>query len=479
MADPAQPQQGLRATATGAELGLTWSKRAEWMHRRVDSVVFSDHKTVRVHASIDLSIPGTAPKAPCPPGQTCDVTGLGAAPVRVLPIALLGKHELSMSFDLLDESDRSLPRLRAEKSAELSVECLLALASAILTRAARLARRGVEPPPVELGEGLRNALTQLCSVSSALAAGPAWGQVVGSDWGMSLQDRWILLRDKEFVRWSKMLAESYFLCVLIEGQEGQHRVVKYSYEMRADTWLAPIRESASSRPTLATRLGWADWPFTIPAAVLNSTSYHCEVSNPHGVDVRLLEVRKLPEHKASYALRCPTEISPSRSQVTARGQHKDDVESCLVLVRLKLSTTGWLRSATVLSLAVTLVMWLNAARVDAFLPAKDSTGDPTPNSAVLMGTFLTAFGAAGIAVLIRADEHELTTVMLRWHRMVVAAVVGLAFLVVLALVLAQDETWLALAFIGAGIVTAVGFALLAVTVWGAPWWRRRRSRPEA
>jgi hypothetical protein len=83
------------------------------------------------------------------------------------------------------------------------------------------------------------------------------------------------------------------------------------------------------------------------------------------------------------------------------------------------------------------------------------------DSITLVGTLLLAVGAAGIAVLIRTNEHQLTSHLLRYARATINSLVGLAFLIVLALAFAGPEV-LKVSFFAAGVLAVVGAVVLTL-----------------
>ena len=106
-------------------VGLTWANRKEWMHRRVDSLTFVNAETVRVGIRFDLTIPHTAPEIGDP--SRCRT-------VRLVPLTVLNKQELTQHFSLRDGSGQAVPRLHSETAAAIAGEMLVMLCGRVLER---------------------------------------------------------------------------------------------------------------------------------------------------------------------------------------------------------------------------------------------------------------------------------------------------------------------------------------------------------
>lgn len=395
----------------GAGVGISWLRRTNWMHRRVETFEFRAADVLHVHASIDLTIPYSAVAIKA---KGVDFTGLTSRSLRVIPVAFLPKEELTTCFDLHDEDGRSLPRLRAEHAGQLGAQILKIMA----------------------GGSNRNLPLWLTEKFSKYAS-PEYmddplPELRDDSWGGDGELKDEVLSSSSFITWLQQLSKNTLLCVLISGEEGESRVIKYCYEKSIPS------KGGAKHPTVA--IGIKAWPVMIrtPSAT-DCRSYHCELIHPPDVLLQRVNLWRVdPRGGDSTKVAFRGERLLDRYHLFASRLQPVGEYSTVFEVRVK--RDGWLRAAFFTSWAISLILFLGALFAHRFIGSEDpSKPGIHTDSIFLMGTLLLAAGAAAITILVRSDQHSLTTRMLKYLTYSAYLMVGLAFAAVLLLVLARDE----------------------------------------
>lgn len=434
----------------GSTLWLVWATRAGWMNRRVDSVDFMDAETLRIHASIDFTLPIGLP----PIG--------GPSPDRewfIVPLMILKKDKHIFHFDLVDEVGRTLSKLRAEDAASLGGEMLVSLLQVHPGATDLRARLATAWPTLE------ERLRYFGSLGSTDSEEKVRSELI-KDFELSDQEDATLFgkesgRPTPFTGAVELAAENYLLCALVDGRVGESRVLKICYDVHDQ------REKGFMK-FARRRLGWKPWPFTVPVTASGLKSYHSEVTVPDGVII----------HKAVC-------IDASTGDQTTEGIEVRDNCAQMVVnhvpsdfdgsfeVELRAAHRGWLFEAMLSGFVIVGMLVFVYLAADRLTRPEDSAVHPPTDDVVLVGTVLLALAAALIALLARNEEHRLRSEMLAYCRGATSALVALAFGGVLVLVMASSSGVLRDWFEVFGILALVCSLLVAVA-WVASRSPRRR-----
>jgi hypothetical protein len=215
----------------------------EWIHRRVETVAFQDHTSIRRRVSVDFT----------PPAEV----------LATVPIALLEKRPL-VHFDLRDEAGASVPLLGRDQNAVFAAAGIAALLEDLTHDPVsdfmwvRLCEVTAAAP-----DDARDAVREIAKDPSNEAA-TAWGNG---------RIRALLAT----------LADNFLVLVPLD-KPVRRRVLKYAYDQRVQRLRRPLTLGPPLR-RLATALGWRglnSW-FGLPD-LGSAASYHFEIGPGEGLE---------------------------------------------------------------------------------------------------------------------------------------------------------------------------------------------------
>jgi hypothetical protein len=475
--------------------GLTLLKliinSSAWVVRRVEHVDFLDECTVRRRVSIDYEAPQDAVIFCRPDGQE----------VRILPFAIMRRKSL-VNFDFRDHDGRAVPLLGLRQNQALTLAIIRAWASATL--------QALDPPGIissETGDFLDDVVA-----GDQIELWRAFERMWGAEAGSQLRR---LGKDGHFRVVLDRLADSFVLFGLHEGQFGERRVIKFSYdepltlrftkpryqphgpdgtggrerseEVRLSRWgLTAFSAAMGFSPTRI--------KFPVPAAEL-AGSFHFEISAPPEVSIIksvLLAGRPIPESATQAASATCTASQGSQYTLMKDRErrrpsfdaisggyptvdlHVADVpygSRSRAQVEVEASATGWFATAAFSSCLASGILGFAAF-------AKPPLG---------VGSTLLMTFAAGLAVLlVRQDPHRLVTRLLSKVRLLATftAVLALAAAVIMASSSTRNGyAWLLILFIVSlfptSLITASWSIALARSAWAKPRespWEHHRPR---
>lgn len=389
----------------GSAMWLAWATRSDWIHRRVDSVEFMDAETMRVHASIDFTVPEGMP-----------VIGdqiAGRSRVMV-PLTVLRKDEPVFHFDLLDEAGGTISKLRAQDAAAVGGEILVSLVRV---------KRPTDPRPL-LEEGLRGiALSEPSGVERIHPAD-----------ALSMHTAALFGGSPPLTDAINLVAENYLLCALVAGRAGESHIVKIQYDLHHEEEL-PFLGSARRK------LGWLPWLFTVPVTAPAVKTYHCEITVPDGVVIH--KAVRIDVEKNENGEETRKEVTDGiviREAVTQMTfNHVPSDYKGFFEVGLRAARRGWLWEALASGTVIVAMMWFVVCAASRLTHPDDAKEHPATDVVFLVGTVLLALAAALIALLARNDEHRLRSEMLAYCRGIYSAIVALTFMGVLVLVGARSS----------------------------------------
>ncbi|HZM31439.1 MAG TPA: hypothetical protein VFB77_13170 [Acidimicrobiales bacterium] len=387
-ADPVdQLEHALRCHHCGLTLlGLIISSPA-WVTRRVESVSFRDHRTVRRRVSVDFTVPLAAP--------TFIING---TPYRLLPLTIMRRKSL-VNFDLRDESDASVPLLGLRQNQAVTLALVEALACAVL---------GDGPLSAEVGSFLEHLVSG--TQDELLAARNLADNPDAPPEIRQLSD------DRRFNHIMNRVSEDFVMFVLVRADGSAKRVFKFRYDEPLSRRYR-ARESTEngyrrftpalprwSIVSLLAAIGWAPTRVRFPTpAAENAASYHFEIHAPAGVTIdsaRMLAGR--PEQ--SLARRRPS-IDQVTGGLPTVDLHAIEVERgslSRAQVDLRLAADSWLTLATASA-------WLTA--VALFWAARRLGAPDDRENAAASALFIT-FTVALAAILWRPPEHRMAVRLL-------------------------------------------------------------------
>jgi len=222
----------------------------DWRHRRVDSVVLTENLNARVRTSIDFVIPPQAPS----------MEGGG----YYLPVGVIAKWPPLDSFDLTNERGHSLPLLTTAENREMDIAALCALIPDGMGRASEELKRCA-------GEVIRS------DPADASTAFAAWEAVLGAMVEQAQEQErivWASVSD-----WAVALATNSLLWVPVDGEHGDRRIVKFSYEQ-------PLAITPNFLKRVRQSLSWAAVPTSFPIPQISGArSYHMQFEAPRDLQI--------------------------------------------------------------------------------------------------------------------------------------------------------------------------------------------------
>lgn len=487
---------GWRELADCELCGLTLLKliinSSAWVVRRVEHVAFLDECTVRRRVSIDYD----------PPQDAAVFCRLDGQEMRILPFAIMRRKSL-VNFDFRDHYGHAVPLLGLRQNQALTLAMIRAWAAATL--------QALDPPGIisaETGEFLDDVVA-----GDQIELWRAFKRMWDAEAGSQLRR---LGKDGHFRVVLDRLADSFVLFGLHEGQFGERRLIKFSYDEPLTLRYAKPRYQAHgpggergrerSEEVRLPRWGLTAFSaamgfsptrikFPVPAAEL-AGSFHFEISAPPEVSIIksvLLAGRPKPESAqtpaasaactasqgSQYALMKDRERRRPSFDALSGGYPTVDLHVADVpygsrsraQVEVKASATGWFATAAFSSCLASGILGFAAF-------AKPPLG---------VGSTLLMTFAAGLAVLlVRQDPHRLVTRLLSKVRLLATftAVLALAAAVIMAASSTRNGYgWLLILFIislfPTALVTTSWSIALARSVWAKPRespWEHHRPR---
>ncbi|HEX2192070.1 MAG TPA: hypothetical protein VHH09_02670 [Acidimicrobiales bacterium] len=459
--DPAElwPAQAyarlLSDPSDGLGMLLLLLKSSHWVHRRCESVTFHDARTVARRVSVDFTVPALAPV----------IQLNGADRVRLIPLTLLRKKTL-VHFSLQDDSGRSLPLIGLRQTQ--------ALTKTMLKAWAELVSDGDVGAP-EKREHVDKVITALASgTQEDLDWATAQLERNAESLGSELVPR--LYQDPCFGVVANSMADKFILMVALNEDVGARRIVKFSYDepltlrYKLEAELDGGEPRSHWREQLPAALGLHATRIRFPApAAENCQSYHFEIEAPPGL--RIAEANMLagrPHDETANA--SVDQVSGGFPRVNLHVADVPNGSASRAQIHLRVAREGWLSTALIASwstAAVLIVAWLSALESDDLSSAR---------------TVLLAVTGAVASLLVKPQEHRMTSRMLCAIRALTITATALPFLATAVLVFAPNRGWTSPVILLFAAL-ALGLAGLVTVAWAragqgkdvtSPWEQRRR-----
>jgi hypothetical protein len=236
--------------------------RKTWLFRRVESIEFLGHYSLRRHVSIDFEIP-RLPRL----GSRAPRGG------RLVPVSVFGKWPPLMDFNLTGPDGCPISLYVRDTNKSLDFGLLIGMAKALNT---------------DLSPGLKQQLARLVATDEPPA------QAIGGVTAMLREEleqahpRATLARHRQIVdtvNLAAQLANSSILWVPVVGTRGSDRIVKFSYLDK--------RQPTRSFRQFLIACSWHDRAFYIPLPHAGQhTRYHLDIRTPKA-GVELLRARTI------------------------------------------------------------------------------------------------------------------------------------------------------------------------------------------
>jgi hypothetical protein len=479
---------GWRESADCELCGLTLLKliinSSAWVVRRVEHVHFLDECTVRRRVSIDYEAPQDAVVFCRPDGQE----------VRILPFAIMRRKSL-VNFDFRDHDGRAVPLLGLRQNQALTLAMIRAWAAATL--------QALDPPGImspETGEFLDDVVA-----GDQIELWRAFERMWGAEAGSQLQR---LGEDSHFRAVLDRLADSFVLFGLHEGQFGERRLIKFSYdepltlrytkhryqlhgpggeggrerseEVRLPRWgLTALSAAMGFSPTRI--------KFPVPAAEL-AGSFHFEISAPPEVSIIrsvLLAGRPKPESAQTPAAPATCTASEGSQHALMKDRERrrpsfDAISGGYPTVDLHVADVPYgSRSRAQVEVEANATGWFATAAFSSCLASGILGFAAFAKPPLGVGSTLLMTFAAGLAVLlVRQDPHRLVTRLLSKVRLLATftAVLALAAAVIMAASSTRNGyTWLLILFVVSLFPTALITASWSIALARAAWAKPRES----
>jgi hypothetical protein len=404
---------------TGARMFWLLLRPEAWIHRRVESVSFTDIGVARRRVSVDFTYPARFP------GDEEDEPT--ATSLSLVPLTLLRKRRL-VNFDLRREDGASIPHFTAKENGAIASATLAALGRAIL------------------GESVPDDIAQLLKTvasSSPPAANHAFRALRESQSPHALR----LLSEDRFLVLLQELTWNFIVLIPLDGASGRRRVIKFAYD-----------ESALL-PTVPHSLGWQlglqpiPFLFRTPAAG-DGASYHFEIEAPDELKI----------NDAQLSLRGPqgeawTDRTEGLKRAHLYSSHSVRGAQGVGRVDIRLRRAGLLRGSLLVTAFVVVILLIARLNLGA--------AEQRPEAVAAMLAILPPVVATYVA---RPREHALVTEMLVGLRLLVLGAGACSFALGVALVLGAQGALLC--------TVSTLLAAAAVAVWIMVFIAWHRARPD-
>lgn len=373
-----------------------------WVFRRRESVTVIDEATIRRRHSVDFSLDTIRSLK-----EFEDVCGrVFGEGLCVAPLFILDKDPASsLSFDLEDETGRTLSLMTTEENAEISAATLVVLCRRKLQKQLHL----------PLPDGLAEVIAELARSSTTDAE--EWLDRLRNPFPGDLYRREIdcLLDvesdDGQMTWWLETLAVASIVMVTFDTVPNHRRVIKIAYE-----------QPMLSEPQLPANLALRSFKVWLVTHLIRSGRYHVDITAPP--DFRLTQM-VLVDSKSDRPMSAPG--FRRRAQLYVNDVH--DARGAIAKFGLRVSGRGVLGGALV---AATLAFVAIGACMLFRKPIAEGSGNNTALLLVLPGVIATYVS--------RADQHGLTTRLLAIPRWILLLGSGIS------------------AYYAAGVLTLVGQA---------------------
>lgn len=508
----------------------------EWVKRRVETVQLVSDTTVKRSVSVDFRLHSWLPEP---------VLDWDDRRVHYIPVALLSKGRM-LRFDLRDEAGHALPLVTRRKNALISASALAALAQMTVWTAmgervgfSRLLEGGGfpdDPRRISLPRHLeddffriaylayhskrdepssRNVLDTFLGTTPSSVVRPwewAWQRDASGDWVFNDETPWRyeLARDDRMRGLLTDLARVWPVCVPIQHEPRQRRIIKFSYlehimqpqlhavarikdvadDVGAGAILGRVedrleglstdaaglaewepRHSLRRRPPrislrtqVAQALAWKGHVVKLDApAVGNGGSYHLQMDAPDGTQIRraTLAAMKGDSVQDSDAIRGVRSLQHAHL-------HLDGIVAGAqgsATLMLKPRTSTIVRALALLAIGAFAMLLAARWKLDAL------TDVDHPRAAALAPIFL-LFPGLGAAAVARTTEHAMTTSMLFGLRCLAIGVAACPLAGASLLALARFWPQIGLAW---WVLVGVSGALMLATL--VSWRLAARRRP--
>lgn len=434
-----------------AELGrqaLALHECNDWIARRVESIALVDTSQVVRTVTLDVD---------CGRIRTLFADAGIPIPASVrLPLTLLPKT-LLLDLDVRDGSGRALSLLTSAQDSTVAQATMLAL----------LEKRGIK-----VGRLSQDILDNLFRIAVEEPSGldrtrlvpggepEFWTLLPGSSrdqkvWGT-------LFQDSAFVDLAATFTLSYAPTVEIPlGAEVV--ILKYRHLER---------QIEAASPSWRTRLSLEPYTQLLEIPSIGSCGReHTRFESPEGLFLEYMYPRADPDPESAPSMASAAagpqppvpafglpamrgRITPERGVLYTRGQRPRS-RPLVIAANLRPRVTGFLRTSQYTVCLSSLLLALGAAAqcYDQRLTEEHASTEAAVALLIVVPTLMSAF-------LVRDDEHELLSFLLRWPRIIVAASAGIALLAGGALALHVSSWRLAAVWAGASAAGWLVFALL-------------------
>lgn len=380
----------------------------------------------------------------------------------VIPLSLMRKGVL-YDFDIFNESRRSIPVFTREQHEEIAVAAVIAKA----VRSVERVNKGIA-----FDVPLQTSLEEIVRENDSTRAGRLLHSFVNSSGERAtqsyLEQRRVLLADKEFMQLLRDLAEQYLMCVYLRASAGERRIIKFGYEDQSRNVDAHWISSGGRR--LLQWFGW--WPrvtHVTTGDVSSAQSYHIEVAAPIELLIARADLRTVPVTSAP-AVKSESLMKRVHFHVPASGYSGLQFQSLDLEVHFALDPQGFLLSVTLVAVATFLLLF------SGLLWHINGTTLKQQDTAAVVVVALPGLLAA---LLFRSDEERLVAVSVIGLRFIAGMLVFASLMAAGLLAINIDsETRLRGWY---GVTSIAGVAAFAMTVawhlsyyWGrvASPWRR-------
>lgn len=374
------------------------------VHRRVETVSYSDNGETRRHISLDLTVPKL-------PNERCGQI--------VIPIAMLEKRVLAR-FDMRDDSGRSVPVLETAANAELSFGVLEYLVAQEFGEVSEEVHRSLKA-------AISNPSVESLNLNLHLSHGRA------------PTDEAHELRQKAVCSLADDLARRFVLYAVFPSEwRGQRQVVKFSYEDPIGIvrlgWRQRLLEHVKrATPFLksATVLSQRGWVEISEPHVSSAESFHLEVLAPSGLAAKSLRIWRNSTDEKDWVERGSGPIIHAQVADGASGS------SYAAYVALGPERRGLMTTMLIATLSVAFGFWACVALDEHLVAiAKDTTKVAAASAIVLV---VPAFFFAFVA---RGTEHVITSRILRPPRWTLLLTSILLVAYAMVLVMGPSEEFL-------------------------------------
>ncbi len=508
-----------------------------WVRRRVESISYETANAIRRRVSVDLRM--------LPEFLSEPVVLWGDQPIHYVPIAQLRKQRF-VQFDLRDEQDRALPLVTRRRNSAITAAMLSAAAQSVVIDRLYQAESDLIPstsadggsrirsvPLIRVPNALERAFWLIAYLNPKATSGETdvgalavWERLcaVDSDQALPVEvwewrqddegcqealvrtDDWkaLLLSDDAFVKMAYDAARLFMICVPLHYEEGQRRIVKFSYtdhryqrakrypenppptkvcfarwwnraldileglpRPKLEDWTPPLTtyqpEPMGRTRRLLSALGWtADVGKFETPALSQGLSYHLSVKTPNGIQIRRAEL--IPQGAAGEGQTCP----PQRGNQTLRAvdMHVADPEpggTANAYLHIRPESSLIVRAGFLCALLTAAALTLLREYSSVIAEHEASHAEAVVAALIVIPGLLTVLAT-------RDAEHPLTTSMVFGVRILAMAPGVLAVLSAGLVVIGKVDSWF-------------GFGLLSLAwaitfILGVGWILAARRRPD-